>query len=331
MLKNILAGLLFCLFFTSAMAQSAVSVADQTFKMNGQSEFVYAFAEGDQVLLTVQELSGRSIKRIEFLQHPDYLIYQAYDLDSVLTQTIDIPRTGVYVVRVSESGWSTKVCRFQIKRTPGRLESKRFDTRVSWDIRQNPNFQVLKRSIEVGKKVETLPTSGSLQVKASKFFTKRAVNAWQFTLPPNTTQWAYRLSVGQAGQDARRQDSQKLTQVLQTGSVKLLATMPETALAAFALGMAIDMTVSKAGEDVEYAILDYDNWTKFAAGKEFQSCIYQGGVSVDVQRRYAPLQGTWYFALKSDNLLDDIDVQIEIEAVVETPVFETETYLEAAR
>ena len=115
------------------------------------------------------------------------------------------------------------------------------------------------------------------------------------------------------------------------GSAKLLGIEPQTALAAFALGMAIDMTVSKSGEDVDYAITDWDNWQKFSTGQEYKAFMQQSTMSVDVQRRYTPLEGTYWFALRSDNWVDDINVSIEIEAVTEVPLFETELSLEPVK
>ena len=169
-------------------------------------------------------------------------------------------------------------------------------------------------------------------MKASKFYTKKPVNAYQFTLPPYTTRWAYRISVGQAVQEARRQDSDKLKQALKLGGAKIMVAEPETALAAFALGLTIDLTVSTAGEDVQYALLDWNNWLKFSTGETvYDAYIYQSGVSVDAQRRFTPLEGTYYFGLRSDNWVDDIDVSVDIEAITETPVFETEWYLEPVR
>jgi len=292
---------------------------------------VYAFAEGDQVQLMAEELTGREIKAVEFLQFPDYNLFRAYELDTVLKKTILIPKTGVYVLRFQETGLSKKVCRFTLHRTPAGAETARFQTRVAWDIRERPNYSVRKRAVETGKKLDVIPLGGQVTVLASKFYLKKPVNVYRFTLPPNTVRWAYRISVGQATADARRRDADKLKSVLQSGAVKIMGVQPETALAAFALGAAIDMTVSTAGEDVEYAIVDYDNWIKFSENKPYTAFMQQSGVSVDVQRRYSPLQGTYYFALKSDNWVDDINVQIDIEAVTEVPVFETETYLEPVR
>lgn len=306
-------------------------IADQTFHLDGETAFNYAFAEGDEVLLHVQELASKKIKSIELVQWPDNFLFRAYDLDSVLDKPLRIPQTGIYQLRFREAGLSKKVCRFSLHRTPGSPEAARMDTRVGWDLTQMPQFRVGKRTVPGGKKLEMVALGGQVTVAGSKFYTKKPVNAYQFTLPPNTVRWAYRVAVGQAAAEARRQDTEKLKLALQTGGVKLMGIQPETALAAFALGVALDMTVSTAGEDVVYALTDYDNWIKFSKGEDYQAFMQQSAISVDAQRRYAPLDGTYFFALRSDNWVDDINVSIEIEAVTEVQLFETELYLEPVR
>lgn len=325
---------LFPLFFISSFfvaAQKPIAVADQTFRLDGKSEYIFAFAEGDDIQLFVQELTGKKIKSVEFWQYPEHLIFRAYELDSVLNKSFAIPKTGIYMLRFQEAGLSKKVCRFTLHRVPFSPETARFNTYVPWDINAYPEFRVVKRSVQAGFKTEMVSLSGQVTVMASKFYLKKPVNAWQFTLPPNTRQWAYRISVGQAVNDARQKDAQKLSQAFQMGSAKLLGIEPQTALAAFALGMAIDMTVSKSGEDVDYAITDWDNWQKFSTGQEYKAFMQQSTMSVDVQRRYTPLEGTYWFALRSDNWVDDINVSIEIEAVTEVPLFETELSLEPVK
>jgi hypothetical protein len=37
--------------------------------------------------------------------------------------------------------------------------------------------------------------------------------------------------------------------------------------------------------------------------------------------------GAYAFALKNNNLLESVDVTVEVEAIVETPIFEDELYL----
>lgn len=318
-----------CLFYSSiTLAQSPIPVADQTFHLDGKTEYVFAFAEGDQVQLMVQELTEKKIKAVEFLQYPDNVIFRAYELDSVLTKSVFVPKTGIYLLRFQEVGLSKKVCRFTLHRVPASAETTRFNTHVPWDITTYPDFRVVKRSIQSGTKTEMVSLSGQVTVSAAKFFTKKPVNAWQFTLPPNTRQWAYRIAVGQAANEARQKDAQLLSKAFQLGSAKLLGVEPTSALAAFALGMAIDMTVTKSGEDVDYAITDWDNWQKFSKGTDYKAFMQQTATSVDVQRRYAPLEGTYWFALRSNNWVDDINVTIEIEAVTDVPVFETEVFLE---
>lgn len=311
---------------------AAQPVADQTFRLDGTSEHFYAFAEGDQVMLRVEELSGKKIKSIEFAQFPEnHLLFRAYELDSVLDKTISIPQTGIYHLRFQETGLSKKVCRFTLHRQAASVETARFDTRLSWDVRETPAFRITKKSVQTGKRAEMISLGGQATVSSNKFYLKKPVNAYQFTLPPNTRQWAYRIAVGQAAQEARREDAQKLKQAFQGGAAKLLGIEPETALAAFALGMAIDLSTSKSGEDVDYAVVDWDNWQHFSKGEDYSAFMQQTGISVDVQRRYSPLEGTFFFALRSNNWVDDITVNIDIEAVVETPVFVTEIFLEPER
>ncbi len=317
-----------CLMGTLTSSAQKIKVADQTYRMEGESEYIYAFAEGDQVQLMVQELSGKQIKGIEFIQYPDYVIYKGYQLDSVLNQAFSIPATGVYILKFKETGLSKKICRFTLHRTPASSATARFETRIGWDIHLFPNYSVRKRSVETGKRTEIVSLGGQVTVSASKFYTKKPVNAYQFTLPPHTKQWAYRISVGQATQEARNADSRKLASALQTGSVKLMGVQPQTALAAFALGMAVDLTQSRSGEDVEYALTDWDNWQKFSKNEPYDAHIQQASVSVDAQRRYTPLEGTLFFALRSDNWMDDISIQVDIEVVTEVPVMEMEVYLE---
>lgn len=312
-------------------AQKAIPVADQTFRMDGQQTFTYAFAEGDAVELTAAELSGKKIKNIEFIPFAGKTIFSRYETDSVARQIIRIPHTGIYQLRFNESGAGKKICRFTLHRTPAGKETTRFSTAVPWDPNEFPVFREVRTSVQTGMDTVMVSMSGQVTVSAKKMYTTNPVNAWQFTLPPGTRQWAYRISVGQGSSEARQLDARKLSQALRSGSMKLMTFQPETALAAFALGAAIDMTISTTGEDVTYAITDWENWQKFSKEEPYQAFVHQGNINIDVQRRYTPLEGTWFFALKNDNLIDDITVTLEIEAVTEKPVIEIQIALEPVK
>ena len=325
-----------CIFITALLLAARlvqgqlapIPVADHTFKMDGAYEYACAFAQGDQVDLHMQLLIGRQVKTVTFEQLNGPVLFSTYALDSALDKTIQIPQTGIYLLRIHESGLGKKVCRFTLHRTPESNLTARLDTRVPWDYRQNPHFQERRRLIPAGKKTDISSLGGQIKVSASKLGLKSPVSAYYFSLPPHTVRWAYRISVGQALLEARKKDADQLTTALNSGAAKLLPVAPPTALAAFALGVAIDLTVPKAGEDVEYALLDTDNLPKFNKREPYEAFIWQGDVSVDVQRRYSPLEGGYYFAFRSDNWMDDITVNIDIEAVTETPVYAEEIYLE---
>jgi hypothetical protein len=324
--------LFFCLFLLPLIAFSQpIMVADQTFRIDGTHEFAFAFAEGDQLDLQVRLISGRQLKSVEFLQYPDRMLFRSYELDTALNKTITAPQTGMYILRLTEAGLGKKICRFTLHRTPTLPENARLDTRIGWDWKRNGQYQIARRQAPAGKKTEVIALGGKVTVGAFKFGVQKSTNAYQFTLPPHTKQWAYRISVGQATIEARRKDSEKLSGALKTSAAKVLGYEPTSALAIYALGMAIDLSGTGSGEDVEYALVDGANLAKYAEGKPYDTYIYQAAVSSDVQRRYTPLEGSFYFGLRNKNWLDDIDVTIDIEAVTETPLFTEELYLEASR
>lgn len=326
---------IFCLFLAflpfSGLTQSLIPVADQTFKMDGDHVFSYAFAQGDQIALHIELLVGRQVREVEFRQHNGPVLFSDFALDSFLDKTILIPQTGVYTLALRERGMGKKVCRFTLARTPGSPVTERMDTRVPWDLQQFPQYREQRRLILVGKKPDVVSLKGQTNVSASKLGLKNPVGTYQFSLPPHTVNWAYRISVGQALNDARKKDADQLTSALNSGAAKLLPVAPETALAAFALGMAIDLSVPKVGEAVEYALLSGDNVEKFRKREPYQAFLWQSSVSVDVQRRYTPLEGSYYFAFRTSNWFDDITVNIDIEAVTETPIYAEEYFLEPVR
>ncbi len=323
--------LLFIVLPALCRAQAPVAVADQTFKMDGEHLYTYAFAQGDQVALHMELLVGRKVKNVEFSQFNGPSLFSTYALDSTMDKSILIPQTGVYILRIQESGMGKKVCRFTLHRTPAGPLTERMDTRVLWDVRQYPQYREQRRLIPSGKKTDISSIGGQVTVSASKLGIKNPVSAYQFSLPPYTVQWAYRISVGQTLAEARKKDADQLTSALNSGAGKLLPVAPPTALAAFALGMAIDLTVPKASEDVEYALLTAENLPKFKKREEYNAFIWQGDISTDVQRRYSPLEGSYFFAFRSDNWMDDITVNIDIEAVTEIPVYAEEIYLEPVK
>jgi hypothetical protein len=323
MLKSFISLLL--LFAMHALgAQQTAQVADQTFKVDGVHEFYYAFAEGDQVELMVQLIAGRRLKTVEIIGLPDNTLFRSYELDTALTKSVAIPSTGAYLLRITEQGLGKKICRFTLARSG----QARIDTRIQWDMKEQPNWQVFKRSIQTGVKTEIYSLSGQVMVPASNMGIKNNRTSYRFELPTNTTRWAYRIGVSQDVQAARQRDATQFNDLVRKGATKVMAASPETALAAFALGMAVQLTTSTGSEDIEYALVDTPNLRKFLDGEsKYDAHIWQGSISVDAQRRYAPLAGTYGFALKNNNYLDDVNVSIDIEAITETPQFTEEFYL----
>lgn len=324
--------LIFILALTAqvaASAQQSIAVADQTFKVDGTHEYFYGFAAGDKVDLHISLIAGRKLKVVELIGLPENTIYRSYELDTSLLKEILIPQTGVYLLRITEQGLGKKICRFTLARTPASTATAHMDTRIWWDAKLRPAWTEKRRQLRVGTKTESVSIGGQVMVSGSGMGLKQNRTSYRFELPPNTTRWAYRIGVSQEVQEARRRDAEAFQRLVNQGATKLMAFQPETALAAFALGAAVNMTTSTGGEDIEYAITDPANLQKFIDGADkYDAYIWQGSISVDAQRRFAPLAGAYSFALKNNNLLDEVNVTVEIEAITETPVFEEEIYLE---
>ena len=314
----------FGLITSLVLAQQTTQVADQTFKVDGIHEFYYAFAEGDQIAVNIQLIAGRKLKTVEIIGLPDNILFRSYELDTALAKNIAIPATGAYLLRITEQGVGKKICRFTLSRTA----YTRIDTRIQWDMKAQPNWQVLHRSVPAGSKTEIHSINGQVLVSASNMGIKNNRTSYRFELPAHTVRWAYRVGVSQSVQEARQRDAAQFNDLVRKGSTKIMAIHPETALAAFALGMAVQMTTSTGGEDIEYALVDPANLQKFLEGEnKYDAHIWQGAVTVDAQRRYAPLTGSYGFALKNNNLVDDVNVSIDIEAITEIPLFDDEIYL----
>jgi hypothetical protein len=321
--------LLMLLFPAVLPAQQPIPVADQTFKVDGTHDYYYAFAAGDLLDLKITLIAGRKLKTVEIIGLPDNNLFRSYDLDTAIAKTVLIPQTGVYLLRITEQGMAKKICRFTLARTPAGNTTTRMDTRVWWDVKTQAKWTERRRPVPSGSKMEAVSIAGQVTVPGSGMGLRKNRTSYRFELPPNTTRWAYRIGVSQSIQDARRHDSEQFQRLVNQGATKLMAFQPETALAAFAVGMAVNMTISAAGEDIEYAIADPANLQKFLNGEEqYDAYIWQGSVSVDAQRRFTPLSGAFAFALKNNNLMDDVNVSVEIEAITETPLYEEEIYLE---
>lgn len=312
-----------------ARAADTILVADQTAMLDGIGEYAYGFAEGDQILIEIWPVNGKKIRSAALTAPSAQTLFEAREFDTLTLGVALAPTFGVYRLRLEEKGASKKICRFVLRRIPRSEATRLFNTRIDWNYALYPDCQVRKRSVVVGHKTELVQIGGQATVPAGKFGVKKPVNAYRFSLPPHTQRWAYRISVGQAGAEARAQDAQKFSSLLKTGALKALTVQPETALAAFAMGVAIDLTVkSSAGDDVSYALVDEANLSLFYEEKPHKAQMSQSRIAVDAQRRYAPTEGVWYFAFRNANWINDLSVQVEIEAVVETPVYGVESWLE---
>lgn len=154
-----------------------------------------------------------------------------------------------------------------------------------------------------------------------------------FTLPKNETSpykttkvisWAYWIGVDEAGNKAWEQNSRTVSNL-----AKGAAAMYLTPLGALALGAVTDLAVPSVGEDVEYWIADQSNAQLFMTGNAFS--VYDKGKGVAGFKRFTDAslcQGTFYILLYNDNVMQGINANIKVVAIVETNIYEDKQYTE---
>lgn len=313
------------------LANSPILVAERTFKPNKTEDFYYAFAEGDQIIFDFEMLKGKNLKEIEIIEYPSSSKFMDYETKKIKNQILQVNKTGIYIFRFKEKGMSKKVCKFSIQRIPKDETTTDFNTSVLFETKSKTTYQTKQRKVIDKQYYDTQTSGGSVTVDAQKLGLTSNINHYQFSIPAGTLYWTYRIGVSQEVAKARKQDAVAFQTAMNDLSQNISTVLPKTSLAAYALGYLPKLTVSSAGEDVDYSLVDYNNLQLFRAGQSYNGWIHQKGISVDVQKitnQNGPTSGTYYFTLRNDNQIDNIDVVIEIVTVKQVTTYKTETYQE---
>jgi hypothetical protein len=323
--------LLITIFFysSSIFSQNKILVAERTFKANKTEDFYYAFAEGDQIIFDFEMIKGKEIKEIEIIEYPNSSKFMDYETKKIKNQVIQVPKNGIYIFRFKEKGIGKKVCKFKVQRIPFDETTASFNTSVLFETQSKTTYETKRKKVIDQQYYDTHTSGGSITVDAQKLGLTSNTNYYQFTIPQGTLHWTYRIGVAQEVAKAQQKDAIKFQKATANFAKNNIATFPETALAAYALGYIPRLTISSAGEDVDYSLVDYNNLSLFKADKSYNSWIHQKGISVDVKKitsQNGPIAGTYYFTLRNDNQIDNIDVKIEIVTVKQVTTYKWQTY-----
>lgn len=330
--------------------QEPLDVTEQTIKIGGlkEEELYFGFAAGDKIIFSFQEVDNKEMKEIEIVEYPNNTKFSDYKSKRIEDKTINVTKTSVYIFRFKNSAIAGRICKIKIQRIPANDDAKNFNSTVVWINRQDTTWNTYTKDVIVGydtsylhktkkelvktEQKEVLIFDKTQRVHSSTNSNGNKTNVF-FTLPKNETlsykttkvsSWAYWVGVDEAGNKAWEQNSKTVSNL-----AKGAAAMYFTPLGALALGAFTDLAVPSIGEDVEYWIADQSNAQLFMNGNSFR--MYDTGKGVAGFKRFTDpslCQGTFYILLYNDNLIQGINANIKVIAIVETNIYEDKQYSE---
>jgi len=312
----LLIGIIY-LFPNSSRAQTKIDVIETTFKVGAIEETFqyYGFAEGDQVIINLEEVNGKELKEFEILQMPNISKFMDYKTKKISDKIINITHTGVYKFRFYNSAIAGRIYKFKIQRIPVSENLKNFNTNVYWKTLIDTTYIPMQETYLV--KSDTIATevyNGDTQISSQNAINgninRQLVN---FELPKNTILWSFYVSTGETGKKAYHKMIADFSKTAASSAYKIPGYGP---LASFAL-TGVPYFIKVQGEDnvKYYTMNDTPNAQLFIDGKAFRY-TKGGDVINEVGRMPYPQTGRVYFGLINDNTLEPILVTLKVVAIV---------------
>ncbi len=335
---------------TTALGQEPVDITDQTIKIGAfkEEELHFGFAAGDKIIFNFKEIDNKELKEIEIVEFPNNSKFSDYKTKLVDNKTISVTKQGVYIFRFKNTALGGRICKIKIQRIPANDNTKNFNSTVTWVTKQDTTWNTYTKDVVIAYDTTFLQKTKKELVKTEQkeeliFDKTQRVHSQTnsngnktnvfFRLPNNemtpykTTKvvsWAYWIGVDEAGNKAWEQNTKTINNL-----AKRAATLYFTPLGALALGAVTDLAVPSIGEDVAYWIADQTNAQLFMTGSTFR--MYDQGKGIAGFKRFTEpslCQGQFYILLYNDNIIQGINANIKVVAIVETNIYEDQQYTE---
>lgn len=336
---------LFLLFSLSVFAQK-IDVANLQLSLEAgkQKQLYYAFDAGDKILFSIETKEG-DIDEFSIVEYPENIRFQALDLKKERKE-ISANQKAVYIFTFTNKGKDAVSCSLKIVRTPSKTGDRNFSTGIVMGRVQDTVWNTVTKDVLVGydtvyvqktrkitaseKKHEEIVLDKSQRVASKTTFGDSRTTV-SFSLPKDfiskeetkkVVAWAYWVGVGEESNEFWKQNRKMIV-----GAVQGAATYFTTPLGGIAAGAATNLMLPTNGEDVEYALVNEANSKLFATGKAFKS--YDSGKGIAAYKRFTDadmLQGKFFMVLANDNLVQPIDVNVKVSAIIEHIKYKDETY-----
>ena len=324
---------LFFIFITIYnYGQESVEVCDKTIKVGALSEevFYYGFADGDQIVFSLEEINGKEVKEVEIAEYPKNIKFSDFKTKKIENKQILVNKKNVYKFRIYNSSLGSRVCKIKVHRIPSNENTRNFNTTVNWIEKQETTYNTYTKDVTVGYettyetkvkkelvKVDTIFTQ--LFDKNLRVHSEMAVGKTQYTcatveLPVNsyfpnqlnpykTTEvvsWSYWLGVGQKS----KEEYERTNQSFKSGISTIGALTGNKALAALAVTGISMFANTNVGDNVNFKFYGLQNSNEII--------IDYGNVVSASGRNDKVTQGAFSVQLFNDNFKDGIDVSLKM-------------------
>ena len=309
-LPMIIAGLL----SVCGYGQQPIDVAESVVKVGikGEEVVYYGFAEGDQLIFSFEEASGKEMKEVEILEMPSNSRFMDIKTSKIENKTITIPRTAIYKFRFANSALLPRACKYKIQRIPASPATQKFNSTVYFDSYNDTSYiteeetyidlsdTIINNFQERNVKVNPLTAPGSSKT------------TFNFTLPENTVAWSYYIYADRAGQ----QVFMDAVKEINANAGPVLEKFPKyNPLAAVAVGANSYLTKLDTGQHINYWIVENENAELFQSGQQFRF-IKKGGKVINDFAKMEPGDRAYYFCLHNDYKDVQVTVTVRITAIL---------------
>ena len=341
------------LITSKILAQEPIDVAEIAIKVTpkGEEELYYGFAEGDQIVFSFKEADDKAIKEVEIIELPSNSKFKDIETKEIKDKIIKVTKKGIYKFRFYNSALlKGRICKVKIQRIPKTKELTDFNTGIKWVEQFDTTYDVKTETVITG--YNTINVQKSKKVLASidtsvvsvldrvervnsKSNLTGSSTAWvSFQLPDNVSSpnifnpyrtsqvdsWAYAILVGNSGSTwYKNANTPSLVKDASKMATKAgLITSGYGALALLAVEGYSTFSNPPTGDNVKFSLV---------AGINGQNTTLLFGNSVAASGRVTEYkQGGYAFKLDNDNIMDGINVDIKIIAIVVTKNYKDEPY-----
>ncbi|MBQ0116905.1 MAG: hypothetical protein KBS98_03185 [Flavobacterium sp.] len=326
-------------FTVFSFAQKRVQLSSQQLVINPlkAQTFWYGFELDDEVEVVMRVADGSQMPEISLMSYPKEVLLKRNEKKKTIKESVKIHKKGVYFIEVKNMFKDKVAVELELYRKPKTKDTQRFDTSVRWVKEQQTQIKKVEETVTVGydttlvfvpekvvvsqKKQEELLLDKTLRVPAYTTFDSNKTAVFLSLPEPVDTEleskkvvaWAYWVGVGKESNDFWNQNRKMIV-----GAVQGTATIFTTPLGGIAAGLVTNMALPTQGEDVKYALVDQKNKNLFMEGKDFVHQDY--GVGIASYKRFTAdklMKGAYYVVLENDNLVQGIDVNVKVSAIVE--------------